>query len=129
MVNRREYVEGEIRALKSLLNETDYKVIKSLEGIFDCTSATGIIAFLKSLSEDVKEIAKSRAEWRKKVNEFEEELEKLDADGNERVDTTPVEGVVEEVAETGSGATQEAETPVEDTPAEAPVEVETADAE
>ena len=44
----RDQMEAEIRACQALLNESDHKIIQTLEGICDCTSATGIINFLKS---------------------------------------------------------------------------------
>ena len=40
---------GEITALKSLLADSDYSILKTLEGLLACTSATGIIAFLKDV--------------------------------------------------------------------------------
>lgn len=38
---------GEITALKSLLADSDYSILKTLEGLLACTSATGIIAFFE----------------------------------------------------------------------------------
>ena len=55
---------GEITALKSLLADSDYSILKTLEGLLACTSATGIIAFLKDVTADIKDIATKRAEWR-----------------------------------------------------------------
>ena len=56
---------GEITALKSLLADSDYSILKTLEGLLACTSATGIIAFLKDVTADIKDIATKRAEWRR----------------------------------------------------------------
>lgn len=109
-MDRRNHIEGEIRALKNLLAETDYKILKSLEGIFDCTSATGIISFLKGLSDDIRQAAADRADWRKKINDFEAELAELDG--------VTASGAEDASSEFGSGATQEAEVTVEGTPDE-----------
>lgn len=66
-------VRGEITALKSLLADSDYSILKTLEGLLNCTSATGIIAFLKDVTSDIKEIATKRAAWRARINELEEQ--------------------------------------------------------
>lgn len=64
-------VQGEITALKSLLNDSDYSILKTLEGILNCTSATGIITFLKDVTDDIRGIAEKRAAWRARINELE----------------------------------------------------------
>lgn len=64
-------VQGEISALKSLLNDSDYSILKTLEGILNCTSATGIITFLKDVTDDIRDIAEKRAAWRARINELE----------------------------------------------------------
>jgi hypothetical protein len=64
-------VQGEITALKSLLNDSDYSILKTLEGILNCTSATGIITFLKDVTDDIRDIAEKRAAWRARINELE----------------------------------------------------------
>mgnify|MGYP001658370258 FL=1 len=68
---------GEITALKSLLADSDYSILKTLEGLLSCTSATGIIAFLKDVTADIKDIATKRAEWRARINELEEQFPDL----------------------------------------------------
>ena len=64
-------VQGEITALKSLLNDSDYSILKTLEGILNCTSATGIVTFLKDVTDDIRDIAEKRAAWRARINELE----------------------------------------------------------
>lgn len=71
----REEMEAEIRACKALLNESDHAIIQTLEGICDCTSATGIITFLKSITEDVKEIIVHRRAYRQTIINLEAQLE------------------------------------------------------
>lgn len=66
-------VRGEITALKSLLADSDYSILKTLEGLLNCTSATGIITFLKDVTSDIKEIVAKRAAWRARINELEEQ--------------------------------------------------------
>ena len=73
---------GEITALKSLLADSDYSILKTLEGLLSCTSATGIIAFLKDVTADIKDIATKRAEWRALINELEEQFPDLAKGGN-----------------------------------------------
>ncbi|HJH78953.1 MAG TPA: hypothetical protein OIM07_04595 [Clostridiales bacterium] len=73
---------GEITALKSLLADSDYSILKTLEGLLSCTSATGIIAFLKNVTADIKDIATKRAEWRARINELEEQFPDLAKGGN-----------------------------------------------
>lgn len=73
---------GEITALKSLLADSDYSILKTLEGLLSCTSATGIIAFLKDVTADIKDIATKRAEWRARINELEEQFPDLAKGGN-----------------------------------------------
>ena len=69
---------GEITALKSLLADSDYSILKTLEGLLSCTSATGIIAFLKDVTADIKDIATRRA----RINELEEQFPDLAKGGN-----------------------------------------------
>ena len=73
---------GEITALKSLLADSYYSILKTIEGLLSCTSATGIIAFLKDVTADIKDIATKRAEWRARINELEEQFPDLAKDGN-----------------------------------------------
>ena len=73
----REEMEAEIRACKALLNESDHDIIQTLEGICDCTSATGIITFLKSITEDVKEIIVHRRAYRQTIINLEAQLENM----------------------------------------------------
>lgn len=74
----REDMEAEIRSCKALLNESDHTIIQTLEGICDCTSATGIITFLKSITEEVKAIITHRRAYRQTIRDLEELLENMD---------------------------------------------------
>ena len=59
---------GEITALKSLLADSDYSILKTLEGLLACT--------------DIKDIATKRAEWRARINELEEQFPDLAKGGS-----------------------------------------------
>lgn len=71
----REEMEAEIRACKALLAESDYNVIKTLEGLCDCTTATAIANFLKTVTTEIKEIINKRVALRQTINDLEAELE------------------------------------------------------
>ncbi len=73
---------GEITALKSLLADSDYSILKTLEGLLNCTSATGIISFLKDVTTEIKEIAAKRAAWRERINELEKQFPELTRNGD-----------------------------------------------
>ncbi len=59
-----------------------FGILKTLEGLLACTSATGIIAFLKDVTADIKDIATKRAEWRARINELEEQFPDLAKGGS-----------------------------------------------
>jgi hypothetical protein len=66
MNEKQEQIQGEIFALKSLLEDTDYQCLKYAEG-----------ALTEAEFADTR--AKRRA-WREKVNELEEELKGMESD-------------------------------------------------
>ena len=75
---QREQIEGEIRALKSLLVDTDYNSNKLIEGLVDhMSSATPenfideFVAWLKATLAQYGEVAQNRAAWRATINELE----------------------------------------------------------
>ena len=74
-----DQLRAEIIACKNLLNESDHTIIQTLEGICDCTTATGIINFLKSITATVREKIVERRAWRNTIHECEEELARRDA--------------------------------------------------
>lgn len=71
----RQEIQGEITACKQLLADSDYSILKSLEGLLTCTTATGMIAHLKELAEEVFALKLKRQAWRDKINEMEALLE------------------------------------------------------
>lgn len=84
MESKREAIQGEINALKSLLVDTDYKANKIIEGLVATMSgATAVnfisrfVAWLSDAMREYGEVVSSRAAWRKKINALEAELETL----------------------------------------------------
>ena len=84
METKREAIQGEINALKSLLVDTDYKANKIIEGLVATMSgATAVnfisrfVAWLSDAMREYGEVVSSRAAWRKKINALEAELETL----------------------------------------------------
>lgn len=74
----RQEIQGEITACKSLLADSDYSILKTLEGMMTCTSATGIINYLKEITEELLALKDKRQEWRDKINGLEAQLAALD---------------------------------------------------
>lgn len=80
MDEKRERITAEITALKSLLTESDYQLIKMLENLAGCTSILDILAVFKSFLTDFGELVNNRKTWRENINLLEAELEQLDAE-------------------------------------------------
>lgn len=80
MDEKRERITAEITALKSLLTESDYQLIKMLENLAGCTSILDILAVFKSFLTDFGELVNDRKTWRENINTLEAELEQLDAE-------------------------------------------------
>lgn len=77
---KRERITAEITALKSLLTESDYQLIKMLENLAGCTSILDILAVFKSFLTDFGELVNDRKTWRENINTLEAELEQLDTE-------------------------------------------------
>lgn len=77
---KRNEINGEITALKSLLQDTDYQLIKMLENLAGCTSIIDILATFKTFLTEFGELVNNRKTWRENINLLEAELEKLDAE-------------------------------------------------
>nr|DAT94176.1 MAG TPA: hypothetical protein [Caudoviricetes sp.] len=83
----REQLNGEIVALKSLLQDSDYQLIKLIENLAGCTSIFEILATFKSFLAEFGELVNNRKAWREKINLIEAELEKMDAAEKEQMAT------------------------------------------
>lgn len=84
MESKREAIQAEINALKSLLRDTDYKANKLIEGLVaTMNGATAVnfisrfIAWLADATREYGDVVSSRADWREKINALEAELETL----------------------------------------------------
>ena len=73
----RQEIIGEIEACKLLLNDSDYSILKTLEGLLACTSATGIITYFKDITEELRTLKDKRQEWRDRINDLEAQLAAL----------------------------------------------------
>lgn len=80
MDEKRERITAEITALKSLLTESDYQLIKMLENLAGCTSILEILAVFKSFLTDFGELVNNRKTWRENINTLEAELEQLNTE-------------------------------------------------
>lgn len=80
MDEKRERITAEITALKSLLSESDYQLIKMLENLAGCTSILEILAVFKSFLTDFGELVSNRKIWRENINTLEAELEQLNTE-------------------------------------------------
>ena len=67
-------LRAEIDACKALLAESDYVIVKSLELICNCTSATQLITVLKNVYNEAKDVIANRIQYRTTINACEEEL-------------------------------------------------------
>lgn len=77
MDEKKERIVAEINALKSLLSDSDYQLLKMVENLAGCTSILEILAVFKSFLSDFGELVNSRKTWRENINLLEAELEKL----------------------------------------------------
>ena len=84
-MNERDKALFEINALKSLLNNSDYQIIKLMESLASCTTAVSLLTALKEFTVTFGELVTKRQQWRAKINELEEQLVELEAHANEEM--------------------------------------------
>lgn len=82
----RQELQGEITACKSMLADTDYTIIKTLEGMLACTSTQDFVNFAMSTTKELLELKDKRQTWRNTINEMEAQLAALD-DADEEAET------------------------------------------
>ena len=83
----RQEIIGEIEACKLLLNDSDYSIIKTLEGMIACTSATGIITYLKEITDELRTLKDKRQAWRDRINDLEAQLAALSEETTDSAST------------------------------------------
>lgn len=64
-------IREQIAAKKSLLNDTDYQALKSLEKLLACTSTAELLRAIASVGDDIKAVIRKRQEWRDEINRME----------------------------------------------------------
>lgn len=81
-----EQITAEIAALKNLLEQSDYVPNKLSEGIvlaLDGATAVNaiprLLAAVMSALEECRDVIKTRAAWRAKINELEAELDRIES--------------------------------------------------
>lgn len=121
----RQEIQGEITACKQLLADSDYSILKSLEGLLTCTSATGMIAHLKELAEEIFALKLKRQAWRDKINEMEALLETTTDDETDSSEGDAAGGYTEDEVEPET--TEQAVEPDADPATEAEAEPESAE--
>ena len=83
MDEKRERIVAEITALKSLLTDSDYQLLKMVENLAGCTSILEILAVFKSFLSDFGDLVNDRKTWRENINLLEAELEQMDEDATQ----------------------------------------------
>lgn len=79
----REDIQSEIVACKMLLADSDYAVLKTVEGLLSCTSVSDMLRYILDVPDDIMDKVHKRAQWRRTINACEDELARLgDAGGD-----------------------------------------------
>lgn len=68
-------IEAEINAMKSLLANSDYEIIKLAESLADCNSSTEIVKAIKAFWGDYQAIVEKRRSWRERIRELQAEAD------------------------------------------------------
>ena len=76
-----DQIVAEITALKNLLEQSDYipnklseGIVLALDGATAVNAIPRLLAAVMSALEEYRDVVKSRAEWRARINELEAEL-------------------------------------------------------
>lgn len=77
MDKRIDKIQGEITALKSLLEDTDYALFRVVEDMTDCSTLLELINVFSEFLKNYRDVVAKRREWREKINGLETELETL----------------------------------------------------
>lgn len=70
-------IENELNMLHQLLNNTDYKIIKSADAILACQSTEEMQTLSEQARAKYGEILTAREKWRTRINELEAELAEI----------------------------------------------------
>ena len=70
----REYIDGMlISSIKQSLNDSDYQILKFAESLLEVNSITDLLSLIIRTRAELRDIVRQRAEWRRQINELEEE--------------------------------------------------------
>lgn len=64
-------IQAEITALKELLDDTDYIMLKPSELLLNCTTATQMVNVFKTALAERGDTITKRQEWRQRINDLE----------------------------------------------------------
>lgn len=78
-----EKITGEITALKSLLDCTDYILFRVIEDMIYCTSLADMLGAFSRFAAEYKDTVIKRREWRDEINKLEAELAKASGESVE----------------------------------------------
>ena len=76
----RDQIMGESLALKELLRNSDYEIIKLAENMTDCTTMAELKACFQTFLTNFGELVQKRRTWRAQVDELQEQLDNLPDD-------------------------------------------------
>ena len=88
----RDQIMGEILALKELLRNSDYEIIKLAENMADCTTMAELKTCFQKFLAEFGELVQKRRAWRAQVDELQEQLDNLPDDEPEDMPEEAPEG-------------------------------------
>ena len=74
----------ELNRLKHNLSETDYIAAKAMDSLILNTTTNGLESALSSFNTEYADKLTQREEWRKRINEIEEELSQLKSESSDK---------------------------------------------
>ena len=74
----------ELNRLKHNLSETDYIAAKAMDSLILNTTTNGLESALSSFNTEYADKLAQRKEWRKRINEIEEELSQLKSESSDK---------------------------------------------
>lgn len=82
----RESIIGEITALKNLLEQSDHvpnklaeRIVLALDGATAVNAIPRLLTAVVSSLDEYRDVVKNRAAWRKRINELEAELVRIES--------------------------------------------------
>ena len=80
-MDERERINAEINALKNQFEQTDFQLYKVIERLVSCSSITDILSLFRSFLSEFGPLVANRKAWRERINELEQELDAIPAEG------------------------------------------------